>query len=199
MVFNVGSDFRAVDSKTTSHSPSISDPHVHSKIIDSLAQVGFLNVKQYSENLTGFPNPRSFIVAFSDDYTARNWNRNEAQINHVIRDRSRRTKSGNPPMEFFDGSTMASYSRFEQDADNCKLHPDPSWCDIHRQLMMAQHRFKQLPGELNVMNTCMDTPSDSNASVNADSQCMSSEPDTESRWSNHQSVDHRHYVASYDS
>jgi hypothetical protein len=189
LAFNAGTGFRAVDTKTTLHSTTIKDTTTQKEILKSLANMGFSQVKQYNENIAGDPNPRSFIVAFTDDITAKNWNRNEAQINHVIRDRAVNTKSGQNPFKFFDGSAMLSYNRFAQDVDNCESHPNPKWCDISRQLQVAKLNVGQLPTMLTMVEDPVEVPgsSDINASDDGVSQCRDRPPTSISRWSS------RHY------
>ncbi len=201
LVFNAGSDVRAVDSKTTAHSTSREVSTVQSTLSKSLAELGFIHVKQYNDNLAAYPNPKAFVVAFSDDDTAKNWNRNEAQINRIIRDRTLSTKSGDTLFKLFDGSTMVSYSRFEQYVDNCNTHPDPRWCDINRQLMVAKASLNQLPQEMRSFDTCKETPntSDSNASCNGLAHCNRNQPSDGNRWSTNNRIDRSQFIGMYES
>lgn len=189
LVFNAGTDFRALDSKTTLHTVASQDLTTQEEIIKDLAKMGFANVKQYSENLAGYPNPRNFIVAFSDDLTAKNWNRNEAQMNWVIRHRAVKTKSGHNPFKFFDGTAMVSYSRFEQDVADCDAHPNPRWCDINRQLQATKLKVVQRPNVLDMLDHPVEVPasSDINASDDGISQCRDRPAVFNTRWSS------RHY------
>jgi hypothetical protein len=72
--------------------------------------------------------------------TAKNWNRNEAQLKHEIRKRSVQTKSGGSLFKFFDGATMMSYSRssHNQDVIGCSQLPQPNWCDQKAKLEIAK-------------------------------------------------------------
>lgn len=150
LVLNVVSRVRAVDSRATTQVASLEDPNDHGQILENLTELGF-TVKQYTENQPGFSSTKNYIVAFVDDGTARNWNRNEAQVNRIFRERFANTRSGKPPLEFFDASTMVSYSRYEQGVDDCADHPDPRWCDIKRQLAMSQLSSEHLFGGLRTL------------------------------------------------
>lgn len=201
LAFNAGSDFRAVDSKTTLHSTASKDSTTQEEILKNLGTAGFVHLKQYNENLAGYPNPRNFIVAFSDDTTASYWNRNEAQINRLIRDRAVNTKSGLNPFNFFDGSKMVSYSRFEQDVANCESHPNPRWCDINRQLRAAKPNMGQLPTVLDRLDHDVEVQgsSDINASDDGVSQCRDKPPALDSRWSSRHYQGRKHFLGAYKS
>lgn len=155
LVLNVASDFRAVDSQSTRHAMSgQEDPMSLRRIRQNLEELGFVDVKQYDETQSGFPGSKNFIVAFRDKETAKNWNRNEAQVNRMIRERFVEMKSGTPPVQFFDGPKMVSYSKFVQHVDDdCAELPDPRWCDVQRQLVASELRSEHVIGEIRTLES----------------------------------------------
>lgn len=201
LAFNAGTDFRAVDSKTTLQRTVGKDLTAQEEILKNLATMGFVNVKQYRENLAGYLSPRNFIVAFSDDTIAKNWNRNEAQMNRVIHDRAVNTKSGQNPFKFFDGSAMASYNRFEQDVADCESHPNPRWCDINRQLQMAKLNAGHPPNLQDMLDHAVEVPgsSDINASDDGVAQCRDRPTAMNSQWSSRHYHGRKHFLGAHRS
>jgi hypothetical protein len=173
LVLNVASDFRAVDSQAIHQAMSVQHP---SRILQSLEELGFVDVKQYEETLSGFPDSKHFVVAFKETDTAKNWNRNEAQVNRMIHSRLAETKSGKPPLRFLDGSSMVSYSKFEHAVGDCAEHPNPRWCDIKRQVVAFKPKSGHLVGELRRLEAVvLPNSSEANLSLNEASQCTMSE------------------------
>lgn len=145
LVINVARDLRSVDSQALSQRvSSFHDPTL--RILEKFSSMGMVS-KQYSEDQGGFPKARRYVVAFASPETARNWNRNEAQVTHEIRKRSLASRSGAFTFEFFDGAIMASYSKFEQGIEGCEEHPLPTWCGMKVQAEKPGIGASNLTGE----------------------------------------------------
>jgi hypothetical protein len=180
LVLNVASDFRVVDSQATHHAMPVQNPR---RIRQGLEELGFVDVKQYEETQAGLPGSKNFVVAFKGTDTAKNWNRNEAQVNRMIRERFVETKSGNSPLQFFDGSSMVAYSKFEHAVGDCAEHPNPRWCDLKRQLVASKLRSEHFIGELRRLEAVvLPNSSEANLSQNEASQCMLSEFSEDGTW-----------------
>ena len=82
------------------------------EISTELINAGFEVTKEYEESETGFIDSRSYVVGFVDSRSAeQKWTRNAAEVNAAIQKKVVSTKSGRSTLRFFDGATMASYSR----------------------------------------------------------------------------------------
>ena len=168
VAFRVGGMFRSVDSKTTASAKSIVTPETHAGFLENLENDGgFVSQKQYKETFSGSSTTRSFVVAFTNDKTANNWNRNEAQVNRMIRERLHRTTSGSSPLLSFDGTTMVRYSKFQQDHHDCSYHPNPNWCDIQKRLKASKISSEHLIEELKDVEASLVVPTfGENSSIN---------------------------------
>jgi len=72
---------------------------------------GFTDVLEYDE-YKGFSETRSYVVAFKDTETLKNWNSNKAKVEVQMNKRIVRNPStGELPLEFFDAAKMITYSR----------------------------------------------------------------------------------------
>lgn len=179
LVLHVANSVRFVDSRPPFQSTSMNDPASRQEIISNLERLGF-TVKLYAENQPGFPDAKNYLVAFLDDTTAMNWNRNEAQVNRLIRERFAETRSGKPPLEFFDGSTMTSYSKFEQKFEQCADHPNPSWCDIRRQVYDA--KLNSNSGGLKIVGSQRSPNASKDTYLNTASHCNESQSTEKKTW-----------------
>ena len=168
VAFRVGGLFRSVDSKATASAKSIATPGMHARFLQNLEDDGgFVSQKQYKETFSGSSTTRSYVVAFTNDGTANNWNRNEAQVNRMIRERLRRTMSGSSTLLSFDGTTMVRYSKFQQDHHNCSNHPNPNWCDIQKRLKASKISPEHLIEELKDAEASLVVPTfGENSSIN---------------------------------
>jgi len=77
-----------------------------------LKNLGFVESFEYDEYKIGFPETRSYVIAFKDTKTSKNWNTNQAETEIKLRNRIVRNQSGQSSLEVFDAATMASYSKF---------------------------------------------------------------------------------------
>jgi hypothetical protein len=173
-------------------------------VVADLANLGFQETKEYEESQqAGFTDSRSYVVAFKDGETARNWNRNEAQANREIQKRSVHTKSGTSPFKFFDGALMASYNKFEQGVDGCEQHPLPSWCVMKIKLEAPQHLVSNQAGPSIKLETIVfpnnkseDVKNDANISLPKQSHCSDQKhavDNEECEWTDN-THDNRQYV-----
>ena len=83
--------------------------HARSSLEKDLQKVGFKSIHQYEEGSCNFGAPWSFIVAFKDYSTRKNWYASSASVSVAIRKRILPTHSGEPPLKNFDASTMSRY------------------------------------------------------------------------------------------
>jgi len=150
VAFRVGGVFRSVDSKVTASAKTMVSRRLDTEIRETLEREEiFFSQKEYKETFAGASTTRSFVVAFTNEDTANNWNRNEAQVNRMIRERFHKTASGLSLLVSFDGTTMVDYSKFQQDHRDCSSHPNPNWCDIQRKLRASKISPAHLIGEPN--------------------------------------------------
>mmetsp|Transcript_32236 Transcript_32236/g.36215 ORF Transcript_32236/g.36215 Transcript_32236/m.36215 type:complete len:698 (+) Transcript_32236:31-2124(+) len=77
-----------------------------------LKNFGFVESFEYDEYKIGFPETRSYVIAFKDTKTSKHWNANQAEIEIKLRNRIVRNQSGHTSLEVFDAATMTSYSKF---------------------------------------------------------------------------------------
>jgi len=86
---------------------------LRSALAQELKNTGFSEAFEYDEYKSGFAETRSYVVAFKDFETSKNWNTNQAETevklnNRVVRNHS----TGEVSLEFFDAATMSTYSKF---------------------------------------------------------------------------------------
>lgn len=131
-----------------------SDTKGHLKRSDFVAElenVGFVETREYREKQVGFPEPRNYVVAFKK--SASNWDRNEAQVN---REMLQRTTAGGSSLEFFDGAKMSTYSKHSgQEASlNCFTSPTPLVCAAN----IAVYQNQQQPNNTDEEKQCQGSP-----------------------------------------
>jgi len=80
-------------------------------MLNKLEQVGFQKIYSYDESHCHFYEPWQFIVAFKDSSSAVTcWTMSSAaNMEVLLHQRLSRTKSGQPALRYFDGSTMTSF------------------------------------------------------------------------------------------
>ena len=79
-------------------------------MLNKLEQVGFQKIYSYDESHCHYYEPWQFIVAFKDGSSAVRWmSRSAAETDVLLHQRLSRTKSGQPALRYFDGSTMTSF------------------------------------------------------------------------------------------
>jgi len=99
--------------------------------IRTLADLGFVALRDYEEEHGGFEKPWRMLVAAKSFDTMGPWTSDSPLVEYKIRKRIIPTKSGESSLLFFDGSTMASYAypskasevvfcRRYSDLPNCK-------------------------------------------------------------------------------
>ena len=83
-------------------------------LAQELKNIGFAEAYEYDEYKSGFSETRSYVVAFKDAKTSKNWKTNQAETEIKLKNRIVRNNqsSGELSLEFFDAATMASYSKF---------------------------------------------------------------------------------------
>mmetsp|Transcript_10810 Transcript_10810/g.22887 ORF Transcript_10810/g.22887 Transcript_10810/m.22887 type:complete len:375 (+) Transcript_10810:1163-2287(+) len=82
-------------------------------LAQEMKNIGFADTFEYDEYKSGFSETRSYVVAFKDVKTSKNWNTNQAEIEIKLKNRIvRNESSGDVSLEFFDAATMATYSKF---------------------------------------------------------------------------------------
>lgn len=86
---------------------------LRSALAQELKNIGFSEAFEYDEYKSGFSETRSYVVAFKDAETSKNWNTNQAETEIKLNNRIVRTQStGEVSLEFFDAATMGTYSKF---------------------------------------------------------------------------------------
>jgi hypothetical protein len=77
--------------------------------LKGLERTGFESVLDYHEAHGRLLNPWSFLLAMKDSTYRSNWFMNEAELNAEIQQRILSTTTGDSPLLYFDGATMATY------------------------------------------------------------------------------------------
>ena len=100
--------------------------------IDSLKNAGFESMHQYIEGHSHYDAPWSYLVSFKNYKSRARWYRNAAEIEVGLRQRIHSTKSRQPVLRFFDGSTMMSYQlpSKTQEVIYCRSVDAPWECDL---------------------------------------------------------------------
>jgi len=110
--FNIAGSAKSVESMTKSGLTPTREI-LRKALALELKEIGFANTFEYDEYKSGFSETRSYIVAFKDVETSKNWNTNQAETEVKLKNRIMRNQStGEVSLEFFDAATMASYSKF---------------------------------------------------------------------------------------
>jgi len=110
--FNIAGSTKSVESMTKSGLTPTREI-LRKALALELKEIGFANTFEYDEYKSGFSETRSYIVAFKDAETSKNWNTNQAETEVKLKNRIMRNQStGEVSLEFFDAATMASYSKF---------------------------------------------------------------------------------------
>ena len=100
-------------------------------MMEGLQNVGFEYMHTYDEGHSHFSAPWAYLVNFKDAKAKERWYRTAAEIDIELHTRMKRTKSGKPPLRFFDAATMMSYQvpSKAQEATYCRKEAKPSECD----------------------------------------------------------------------
>jgi hypothetical protein len=110
--FNIAGSAKSVESMTKSGLTPTREI-LRKALALELKEIGFANTFDYDEYKSGFSETRSYIVAFKDAETSKNWNTNQAETEVKLKNRIVRNQStGEVSLEFFDAATMSSYSKF---------------------------------------------------------------------------------------
>jgi len=91
-----------------------SDEHIsmnknRPKVFALMQYLGFETVQVYEEVHCGFEDPWTFIIGCKSIKCRDNWYASEAAVQVAMHERLKPTKSGRPPLQFFDGATMSRY------------------------------------------------------------------------------------------
>jgi len=102
------------------------------QLIDSMEVVGFKSLHVYEEAHCGFHDPWSFMVACKSEECRWHWYHNQATVEIEIYDRIRPSKSGAPPLKYFDGATMVGYQMPPKQWETvfCRRNPRPKSCSF---------------------------------------------------------------------
>ena len=101
--------------------------------VEHLYNNGFAVTKDYAESHGRFMAPWRFIINFKDRETLVKWYANDAEVDIQISKQLLRTKSGNIPLQFFDGGTMQTYQQPDRPSQNvyCRSgSPKPALCAL---------------------------------------------------------------------
>lgn len=91
-------------------------------LAQELKSIGFVDAFEYDEYRSGFSETRSYVVAFKDDKTSKNWKATQADIKRKLKNRIVRNEStGEVTLEFFDAATMTTYSTFSKATDTIEI------------------------------------------------------------------------------
>jgi hypothetical protein len=98
--------------------------------ISRLKNHDFFKITEYAEGHGGLLGVWTFLVAFKDRASSERWYATEAEVDLSIRHRLLPTRSGSPPLHFFDGSVMKSYSFPSRIVEEvfCREDPPPGRC-----------------------------------------------------------------------
>lgn len=110
--FNIAGSTKSVESMTRS-GMTPTRKILRSALAQELKNIGFAEAFEYDEYKSGFSETRSYVVAFKDSKTSKNWNAKQADIsvklsNTIVRN----ALTGEMSLEFFDAATMTAYSKF---------------------------------------------------------------------------------------
>ena len=130
--------------------------------VEDLKNLGFVQSYKYEEHNSGFPETRSYVVAFKDIEMSQNWNTNEAETEIKLRNRILCNQSGQLPLEVLDAATMASYSEF------------PSKQDLKQTLSTARTKARQAVEQSNLSRMA-----GSNIKYDVNSSCSNVESNEE--------------------
>jgi len=97
-------------------------------MLDTIKSVGFESLVNYEEAHCWFGAPWTFLAGFKNYNSRSRWYRNAAEIEADVHSRILRTKSGVPPLRYFDGEMMATILRTSSavEVSFCRS-PDPPW------------------------------------------------------------------------
>lgn len=99
-------------------------------LINTMVDLGFEGILDYSDSHCRSDVPSNFLVSFKSFESQLRWSTSEAQTNLEMQKRSIRQRDGQSPFDYFDGATMLSY----QDPDKasatvfCRQDPVPAGC-----------------------------------------------------------------------
>ncbi|VEU33364.1 unnamed protein product [Pseudo-nitzschia multistriata] len=109
---NIAGSTKAVESMTKS-GMTPTRKILQTTLAEEMKKTGFVEAYEYNEYKSGFSETRSYVVAFKDAATAKNWNTKQSETEIKLNNRIARDQStGELALEFFDAATMATYSKF---------------------------------------------------------------------------------------
>mmetsp|Transcript_6857 Transcript_6857/g.15539 ORF Transcript_6857/g.15539 Transcript_6857/m.15539 type:complete len:653 (+) Transcript_6857:110-2068(+) len=126
---NIAGSVKSVESMTKS-GMTPTRKMLRSALAQELKNIGFAEAYEYDEYKSGFSETRSYVVAFKDAQTSKNWNMNQSEMEIKLKNRiARDQSSGELTLEFFDAATMATYvkhslSREEDGKDTLSIAID---------------------------------------------------------------------------
>jgi len=99
-------------------------------MMNALKNVGFESIHMYDEGHSHFLAPWSYFVCFKDGDARVRWNASPAEVEVALHRRLHGTRSGAPPLRFFDGATMAGYQTPPKAAETvyCRMTDVPWEC-----------------------------------------------------------------------
>jgi len=126
---NIAGSVKSVESMTKS-GMTPTRKMLRSALAQELKNIRFAEAYEYDEYKSGFSETRSYVVAFKDAQTSKNWNMNQSEMEIKLKNRiARDQSSGELTLEFFDAATMATYvkhslSREEDGKDTLSIAID---------------------------------------------------------------------------
>jgi len=116
-------------------------------MISTLEEVGFEKIYSYDESShSHFYEPWQFILAFKDGSSAVRWRSSSAaEIEVLLHQRLSKTKSNQPSLRYFDGSTMASFQIPPKvtETNYCRQHECQGYIKSHPQDRSRQQNLLQ--------------------------------------------------------
>eukprot|EP00581_Thalassiosira_minuscula_P004007 CAMPEP_0183735808 /NCGR_PEP_ID=MMETSP0737-20130205/47687_1 /TAXON_ID=385413 /ORGANISM="Thalassiosira miniscula, Strain CCMP1093" /LENGTH=719 /DNA_ID=CAMNT_0025969657 /DNA_START=170 /DNA_END=2330 /DNA_ORIENTATION=+ len=132
-------------------------------MMKALESVGFQTLLNYDEGHSHFDAPWNMLVAFKHNKSRSRWYRNAAEIEIDLHQRLLQTKSGDPPLRYFDGATMMGYQTTTRSQETlyCRREEVPRECNFASSHLEAQRNagggegdkaFHILPSTWSVIN-----------------------------------------------
>jgi hypothetical protein len=146
--FNIAGSVKSVESMTKSGMTPTREI-IRSDLSQELKNIGFVETFKYDEYKSGFSETRSYVVAFKDAKTSKNWNTNQAETEVKLKNRIVRNQStGEVSLEYFDAATMTTYRKFSA---------SPEEQDMKEILTIARNKAHEAVEQTNHSNMVNDS------------------------------------------
>jgi spermidine synthase len=102
------------------------------ELINTLESL-FQSMHIYDEGHSNFDAPWAYMVSLKNSNSRELWYRTPAEVEIELHKRLHETKSGNPPLFFFDGATMSTYQSPSKAHESrfCKREDKPWGCEAY--------------------------------------------------------------------